>query len=57
MSDAGDFELESPRSKYVVHSSGISEKVRVGSEYQADFPNYVTSDEHSNEEEEEDTRS
>ena len=54
MSDAGDFELESPRSKYVVHSSGISEKVRVGSEYQADFPNYVTSDEHSNEEEEED---
>ena len=54
MSDAGDFELESPRSKYVVHSSGISEKVRVGSEYQADIPNYVTSGEDNSEEEEED---
>ena len=43
MDDAGDFELESPRSKYVVHASGISEKGRVGLDYQADIPNYVTS--------------
>ena len=49
-SDAGDFELKSPRSKYVVHSSGISEKVRVGLEYQADIPNYIASWDNSTEE-------
>ena len=53
MNDAGDFELESPRSKYVVHSSGISEKVRVGSEFQADILNCVTSLEYSTEQDEE----
>ena len=42
MSDVGDFQLESPRSKYIVHASGISEKVRVGPEYQADIPNSLT---------------
>ena len=50
MSDVGDFELESPRSKYVVHATGISEKVRVGPEYQADIPNYVASRDNSTEE-------
>ena len=49
MSDAGDFELKSPRSKYVVHASGISEKVRVGLDYQEDIPNYVTSRDNSTE--------
>jgi len=43
MSDHEDFVLVSPRSKYAVHSSGISEKVRVGSEYQADIPDCMTS--------------
>jgi len=43
-----DFVIESPRSKYVVHSSGVSEKVRVGSEYQADIPNYVRPRENGN---------
>ena len=50
MSEVGDFELVSPRSKYVVHSSGISEKVRVGPEYQAEIPNYVASRDTSTEE-------
>ena len=43
-----EFVIESPRSKYVVHSSGVSKKVRVGSEYQADIPNYVRPRENGN---------
>ena len=43
-----DFVIESPRSKYVVHSSGVSEKVRVGSEYQADIPDCIRPRENGN---------
>ena len=43
-----DFVIESPRSKYVVHSSGLSEKVRVGSEYQADIPDCIRPRENGN---------
>ena len=43
-----EFVIVSPRSKYVVHSSGVSEKVRVGSEYQADIPKYVRPRENGN---------
>ena len=49
MSEGSDFVIVSPKSKCKIHSTGISENVRVGPEYQAVIPDCVAKPSHEEE--------
>ena len=49
MSEGSDFVIVSPESKFKIHSTGISENVRVGPEYQAVIPDCAAKPSHEEE--------